>query len=329
MKRLITCLLALTLCAGLMCAPAAAAEESAPSRLTPVQVWGTITRLDDDSILLENSNESNPNSEIIVHLSETTYLIDAVTGDPMKAEDLKDGDTVYAWVGPAMALSLPPQAAATIVLGNIPADYAVPQYYQVAEVKPQIAQPINPPQPLTYVEFTATDGTEVKITDKAQLTPYLTKNMVYLESILPGTELLVWKDSQGSVIKAMLFAYDYRGYLSVSEEAVSVNGAVVGKTRAGEDGDVLLPNRAVAEALGMEVSWDAAKGAVVSYGEKMIKPAPLTTNVLFTAMPGGEILGVDGDGETYETYGTCVKENGVTYLSLHTLANLLDLFIAD
>ena len=55
MKRLITCLLALTLCAGLMCAPAAAAEESAPSRLTPVQVWGTITRLDDDSILLENS----------------------------------------------------------------------------------------------------------------------------------------------------------------------------------------------------------------------------------------------------------------------------------
>ena len=139
----------------------------------------------------------------------------------------------------------------------------------------------------------------------------------------------MWKDSQGSVIKAMLFAYDYRGYLSVSEEAVSVNGAVVGKTRAGEDGDVLLPIRAVAEALGMEVSWDAAKGAVVSYGEKMIKPAPLTTNVLFTAMPGGEILGVDGDGETYETYGTCVKENGVTYLSLHTLANLLDLFIAD
>mgnify|MGYP007117029646 FL=1 len=53
MKRLITCLLALTLCAGLMCAPAAAAEESAPSRLTPVQVWGTITRLDDDSILLQ------------------------------------------------------------------------------------------------------------------------------------------------------------------------------------------------------------------------------------------------------------------------------------
>ena len=94
------------------------------------------------------------------------------------------------------------------------------------------------------IQFTATDGTEVKITDKAQLTPYLTKNMVYLESILPGTELLVWKDSQGSVIKAMLFAYDYRGYLSVSEEAVSVNGAVVGKTRASEDGDVLLPIRA-------------------------------------------------------------------------------------
>ena len=179
-------------------------------------MWGTLTWLDDGGLLVENSSE-DALSQVILH-GESIICLDAVTGDPMDIQDLKDGDTIYAWVGPAMALSLPPQAAATIVLGNIPADYAVPQYYQVAEVKPQIAQPINPPQPLTYVEFTATDGTEVKITDKAQLTPYLTKNMVYLESILPGTELLVWKDSQGSVIKAILFAYDYRGYLSVSEE---------------------------------------------------------------------------------------------------------------
>ena len=185
MKRLITCLLALTLCAGLMCAPAAAAEESAPSRLTPVQVWGTITRLDDDSILLENSNESNPNSEIIVHLSETTYLIDAVTGDPMKTEDLKDGDTVYAWVGPAMALSLPPQAAATIVLGNIPADYAVPQYYEIT------SSTVTEESAVLHV---AGSNDTITVPASAKLTPYLTKNIVTLADLRPGARILVWSD---------------------------------------------------------------------------------------------------------------------------------------
>lgn len=105
-------------------------------------------------------------------------MIDAVTGLSMAAEDLKDGDTVYAWVGPAMMLSMPPQAHATVVVGNLPADAAAPQFYQVAEVKPQMMIAIYPPPPLTYVEFTTTDGTEVKITDKAQLTPHLTRNMV-------------------------------------------------------------------------------------------------------------------------------------------------------
>ena len=193
--------------------PAAAAEtadEEAPARLGPAAYWGTVTWMDEDTFLLDSGKEDGLGDAVVVHVGDAPYL-DAVTGNTLNLETLEDGDAVYAWVGPAMALSLPPQSTASLIVGNIPADYAVPQYYQVAEVKPQIAQPINPPQPLTYVEFTATDGTEVKITDKAQLTPYLTKNMVYLESILPGTELLVWKDSQGSVIKAMLFAYDYRG----------------------------------------------------------------------------------------------------------------------
>lgn len=44
----------------------------------------------------------------------------------MELSDLKDGETVYAWVGPVMTLSLPPQATAILILANIPADYGVP-----------------------------------------------------------------------------------------------------------------------------------------------------------------------------------------------------------
>ena len=54
---------------------------------------------------------------------------------------------------------------------------------------------------------------------------------------------------------------------------------------------------------------------MVSYGDDMVKPAPLTTETLMTAMPGGAIAAVNSDGTTEEVYGTCVKEAGVTYVS--------------
>ena len=76
----------------------------------------------------------------------------------------------------------------------------------------------------------------------------------------------------------------------------------------------------MAEALGLEVTWNAEKGAVVARTDD-------AGETLLTAMPGGAVCGVNDAGESYETYGTCVKENGVTYLSAHTLANLLDLYL--
>lgn len=51
---------------------------------------------------------------------------------------------------------------------------------------------------------------------------------------------------------------------------------------------------------------------MVSYGEAMIKPQPLESNVLFTAMPGGKILTTNSQGEDEELYGTCVIQQGVT-----------------
>ena len=92
---------------------------------------------------------------------------------------------------------------------------------------------------------------------------------------------------------------------------------------------VYLPLRAVAEALGMKVHWDAKLGAVVSYGDDMVKPAPLTSETLMTAMPGGAVSVVNSDGSTTEIYGTCLKEAGVTYVSQTALLQALDLYLAD
>ena len=233
---------------------------------------------------------------------------------------LKDGDTIYAWVGNAMTMSLPPQATAILVLGNIPADYGVPQFYEISSVTPQAMIAIYPAPALTWTEVTATDGTVLKITDEAELTPYLTKNIVRLEDLIPGTRILVWKDMDGAVSRVMVFPYDYAGYVSWTEDGtVSVNGAVVNQKAKTTDSDgTLLPIRGVAEALGCTVQWDAEKGAVVTQGERTV----------FTAMPGGTIQGVDADGQTYAVYGTCLKEAGVTYLSSAALLSLLDLYHA-
>lgn len=319
-KRLMRCL-SLLLCAVLLSVPALAAEPAAgePARQGPVRVWGTVTWLDNGGLLVENSNESDPLHEVVLH-GESIICLDAVTGESMELEQIKDGDTIYAWVGPAMTMSLPPQATAQVIVANIPADYGVPQYYEIASVTPQAMIAIYPPPALTWTEVTATDGTTLRITDEAELTPYRTKNIVRLEDLIPGTGILVWTDAQGQPERVLVFPYAYRGYVSVTEEGVvSVNGgAVAQKAKIRESGETLLPLRAVAEALGLQVKWDPAQGAVVSRNEETV----------LTAMPGGAIQGVDDAGVAYEVPGTCIVEEGATYLSQAALLQLLNLYPA-
>ena len=321
-KRILQCL-SLVLCAALLSIPATAAEteEETPARLGPVAYWGTVTWIDEDSFLLDRGERDDLSDAVVVHVGDAPCL-DAVTGNTMNVKDLKDGDTAYAWVGPAMMLSMPPQSAASLILGNIPADYAVPQYYEITGSVITEA---------SAVLSVAGSNDTVTVPASAQVSPYLTRNLVTLADLVPGTRILVWSDAQGTPEKVLVFAYEYRGYVAAAEDGtVSVNGAAVAqKAKSTEDGDTLLPIRAVAEALGMNVRWDAEQGAVVSYGEDMVKPAPLESETLMTALPGGAITAVDSDGTAEEVYGACVIENGVTYVSMAALAQALDLYRAD
>ena len=321
-KRILQCL-SLVLCAALLSIPAAAAEteEETPARLGPVAYWGTVTWIDEDSFLLDRGERDDLSDAVVVHVGDAPCL-DAVTGNTMNVKDLKDGDTAYAWVGPAMMLSMPPQSAASLILGNIPADYAVPQYYEITGSVITEA---------SAVLSVAGSNDTVTVPASAQVSPYLTRNLVTLADLVPGTRILVWSDAKGTPEKVLVFAYGYRGYVAAAEDGtVSVNGAAVDqKAKTTADGDTLLPIRAVAEALGMNVRWDAEQGAVVSYGEDMVKPAPLESETLMTALPGGAITAVDSDGTAEEVYGACVIENGVTYVSMAALAQALDLYRAD
>ena len=311
-------ILSLALCAAVVCAlPAFAAEADteAPDYLAPVRVWGTVTRLENGAVLLKNSNENDPYHEVILHLPETAPVVDAVTGLPLDRE-LRDGETIYAWVGPAMTLSLPPHATAELIIANIPADYGAPQYYEIAKVQPRVTAAIYPPPPTARVDLVTTGGEELTVTDKVELTPYRTKQAITLDALSPGAHILVWKDGNGAVSKVLVFAYQYRGWIawestgevSVYDRRLPVAGKVA-------DGQVLLPIWAVAEAADYKVDWVPGRGAVVSrFGGGEV----------FSVLPGQDVARTP-DGETGLS-APVFYDSGVTYMAADDLARLLDLF---
>lgn len=52
----------------------------------------------------------------------------------------------------------------------------------------------------------ATDGRTYVIDKDAQVTPYLTRNIVKLQDLTAGTACLLWEDENEIVTKVMIFA---------------------------------------------------------------------------------------------------------------------------
>lgn len=325
MKKWYRMLLPMALCAALLCLPALAAAEGdeadmGPDYLAPVRVWGTVTRLENGSLFLKNSDENDPNREIIVHVGDAP-VVDAVSGLPLAASGIKDGDTVYAWVGPAMTMSLPPQASATVVVANIPADFAVPEYYEITGGDNTATIAIYPAPPRTAVNLPYAGGgrmDHLRIPVTAQISPWLTKQIVTVDDLVPGTRILVWRGADGEISRVQMLPSAYRGYILANGAAIHtvVNGETLAVNGKSQYNQVLLPVRAVAEAAGYQVEWVAGKGAVVSKNGELV----------FSVLPGAETARTAGDEWTLTR--PCEIENGVTYLRAGDLAHLLDLFLS-
>lgn len=315
----------LTLCAAvLMSLPAMAAEKDllispAPAieSLAPVRAWGKVTKLESGSLLLRTDDETALHKEIVVHLPEGVPCVDAVTGLPMDMSKVKDGDTLYAWVGNAMTMSLPPQTSALIVVGNIPADYKVPEFYKVIGTDQTVMPAIYPAPERTEVNLPVAGGETLTIPVSAQFTPWLTRQMVTVDNLVPGSQILVWKDKDGKVEKVLLLPYAYRGYYTMNDKGeVTVNGEKLSVNAKLSDPN-MLPLRAVAEAVNYDVTWVSGQGATVKEGDKEI----------FSVLPGAGTAKRPGveDGD-WELFAPCVTEEGITYLAAGDLGLLLNLY---
>ena len=288
-------LIAAALCAAVLCVPAlAAGSASGAGAYVPnpqyTVISGTVAHQKDGGLLMSTST-GEPTEDYILW-TEGVMILDAVSGEPVDAKSIKDGSTVYAWLGAqtAMTMSLPPQVTPELLLVNVPADYKVPQYDVIVRATVIMAGIPH----YSGMDITLSDGTTYQVWADAQITPHLTRNRVTYQDLLPGTRVLMWADDSGKGSRVLVFPYAYKGGISLYNDGyLCVNGRPTvlpsALRRPYKDERLYVPIRAVAEALGMSVRWDAKQGAVVSYGDDMVKPAPLTTETLMTAMPGGAI----------------------------------------
>ncbi len=325
MKKLLSVLLTLAALAAL-CVPVLAAEENgeAPEKAPVfVRIWGKVSPWEGKGIYLKNDSGDGSLDQVVVHPGEAP-AVDAATGLPLDLEKVKEGDTLYVWASPMMALSMPPQVNALAVVGNVPADAAAPEFCEIAGL-PTLA-------PGSSIDgkdaaFPLAGGGTLEVTEETAYSPWRTKQIVGMNDLLPGSRALVWKGKDGAAEKVLVFPYGYRGYMTAGamphgDKLVCVFAAeeiqeLPCKTMEG--GVLLAPIRTVAEAAGYSVSWDKNRGAVV-YDEN--------TEAVFYVWPGDDVLWTAELGEMTLS-APCLKENGTTYLPIGDLCHWLNLYLAQ
>ena len=317
-------ILAAVLCAAMLCVPTLAAGSSdAPGAGAYVpdpwysMTWGTVTWQDNDSLLVQKPGENNPTDDIALWTKKAVVL-DAVTGEPVDISTVKNGDTVYAWIGPLAAIAmLPPRASLELLLVNIPADFKAPQYDVIVRAN-RIMKGIPG---YSGMAITLSDGTACQVWQDATVKPYLTRNRVTYQDLLPGTRVVVWTDDDGAVSKVLVFPYEYRGGLSLEDSGfLCINGNLTiqpsALRRPYQDDRLYVPIRAVAEAAGYSVSWDKEFGVTVKEDGE----------ILFQICPDTKLAHGPATADRHSLAGPCLIAGGVTYLEVHDLARLLGMF---
>ena len=171
------------------------------------------------------------------------------------------------------------------------------------------------------MSVTLSDGMVYQVWQDAQVKPYLTRNRVTYQDLLPGTCVLAWADDKGQASKVIVFPYEYKGSISLDGYGrLYVNSVVAAEPSALRrhygDERLYVPIRAVAEAAGYDVSWDKEFGVTVKDG----------SDILFQICPDTKLAHGPAAADRHSLAGPCLIANGVTYLEAGDLAHLLGMF---
>ncbi|MCI8658841.1 MAG: hypothetical protein HFG54_01135 [Lachnospiraceae bacterium] len=164
-----------------------------------IRIWGTVLGVEDGMLRIDNQSGTSFAGEIILNIDpDYSRVVDGENGYPVDLSSIQAGQFIYAYIGPAMTMSLPPMTTAEMVICQIPEDFRAPDYVQVESME----------KADDGWNLTAKDGTSYYVPSECPILPYLTRNMVRLEDVTKDSSCLVWMGDEGNVQKIVLFPED-------------------------------------------------------------------------------------------------------------------------
>lgn len=284
MKNVISVFLAIVLVFSVsVVVPAAMiiGDEGEQSMEAFIYLPGQITETSNESIHVRSSIDE---SIVVVNITAETFVVDAISGLNTTIAE-RTGDIVSVYHSPVMTRSYPPITNAFAVITSIPADFHAPRYTIVEDVE----------------EY---DGDTRIITDRGGLIITISHDTQLTEEVITsrgeafdkanireGDRLLLYyvavlmsHPAQATARKAVYLEHgevkepqEPQAPYGTTEQTtaepeeypVPTGGFSLAASRSFEqDGATWVPLREVAEALGMEVEWNAEERSVaVSYND--------------------------------------------------------------
>jgi hypothetical protein len=188
MKKIIHFILTLALLMALVSTQVFAAttgavttSAAAPTLPASIRVEGTVTKRDDGRLQLTNDGQGAAFALIMLSIGDGTVIIDA-DGNPASAADIKNGESIVAYIPPVMTMIYPPQTEAILIVRGLTDGAVIPVYAQVTAVKKVGDKTIA-----------STDlNIDLTLSSDTVLFPYKTRNIVVLDQIQPGTKIVAW-----------------------------------------------------------------------------------------------------------------------------------------
>lgn len=188
--------------------------------------------------------------EIILNIQDDTYILDAQHGTPILVKNLKKGNEIVAYYGPAVTKSIPPQGKAIALIVGTPKAGSAGMYMKVAKVQDE------------------SDGS-IKVLDVNTDRLVTIKPGVFAHNtdITTGSDLVVWYDKMTMSLPAQAIATkvvllpgkaDIRVHTGAGTIVVNGKELALGiDDRIERNGNtIMLPLRVVAESLGYSIVWD-------------------------------------------------------------------------
>ncbi len=191
----------------------------------------TIGVVQEVDVQAQNILVKNEQTEIQFNLDEKTWLVDGEKGTAIDLADLKGKEVVVAH-SMATTRSLPPQsyAYAVVTKGEVTPNYAIIEAVEAGKD--------------SAVRLTTNNGGMwVTVTEKADIKPLATKDIVTLEDLQPGAQVILYYD---------IVALSYPGQ-AYTDRVVLLKPA---EEPIAEENVEMVGIRQAASELGLDVAWD-------------------------------------------------------------------------